>query len=601
MAVPFITYAPIERHGAIGNRRTAALVAADGTIDWLCMPDYDGTVVFGVLLAPDQGGYCRIGPAELRFGQQRYLGRSPVLVTTWSTAEWELELTDFMETPRDNRPEARSLVRRLRCLRGETLARVDVRVCYEFERAAASTHNGHGVIFDLDAFETTLWCNQQLEVEGPRARADVPMREGQECSLVFHYGRSHRQWTPRRVEQALEGTRKLWSEWHGRITYDGPRAEQLHRSASVIHLMGYAPAGSSVAAPTCSLPERIGGNRNYDYRFAWVRDASLSASTLAMIGDVESAGSYMDWLANLSSRNSSPVQVAYGVNGETELKERERSDVPGYRESLPVRFGNHVFDECQLGGLGYVADCAYLYLKHGGRWTGEHWRLIRRIADYTAEHWQEQDHGIWELQSLTHHVSSKVMSWVTLTRAIAIARELDDAANAAEWERIRQAIHEEVLTRGWSQGLNAFRQSYGSDTVDASSLLIPLMGFLPPEDRRVRLTVDRLEEWLMLNGFLHRFDPAFTEGVKPMPLGEFEGAFLPSNFMLASVYAMLGRASDAEAVLDRLEGVAGELGLFAEEVDARSGAFLGNTPLLFSHAEHVRAILALAAGGTQVA
>jgi GH15 family glucan-1,4-alpha-glucosidase len=568
-------------------------------VDWLCLPDYDGTITLGALLEPEHGGFFRLGPAPLILGRQRYLDRGMVLATTWSTAEWELELVDFMEGPQDERgdnPEERSLVRRLRCVRGPARCRLDFRACYEFDRAAAATRDGHHVVFDLDAFETTLWASAPLAGEGPSAEAEFELKAGEACCAVFHYGRTKRRWSQRRVEDALRQTLGYWESWGNRLTYDGPRAEQVRRSASVIHLMGYAPAGSSVASPTTSLPERIGGDRNYDYRFAWIRDASLSAGTLSMLGDTETASRYMDWLAQLGSCNDAPLQVAYGVNGETDISERERFDVAGYRGSLPVRQGNHVYRECQLGGLGYLADCAFLYLEHGGQWQPEYWYLIRRIADYTAARWREQDHGIWELHTMTHHVSSKVMSWVTLDRALAIARRLDDGAGAEDWCRARDAIHQEVLVRGWSQRLQSFRQSYGADTVDASALLIPLMGFLPPNDPRVLATLDRVEEQLMANGFVYRFDPGATEGVKPLPLGEFEGAFLPSTFMLASGRALCGPRGRAEELLDRAEAAAGELGLFAEEIDARSGAFLGNTPLLFSHAEYVRAVLTLAAG-----
>jgi len=597
-SIPFIPYPPIEKHGVIGNRRTAALVAADGTVDWLCLPDYDGTIAMGALLDPANGGYFRLGPAELLLGSQRYLDGSAVLVTTWTAAEWELELTDFMEGPQDNGSNGhpRSIVRRLRCLRGQVTCRLEFRACYEFDRAAASTTEGDIVVFDLDAFETTLWASFPLEVKGPSASGQIDLQAGHECCAVFHYGRNGSAWKLSRVDEALRKTLAYWEDWQQRLTYHGPRAAHVRRSASVIHLMGYAPAGSSIAAPTTSLPERIGGDRNYDYRFAWVRDASLSAAMLSTLGDTATASRYMHWLSALGTCSDAPLQVAYGVNGETDISERERFDVAGYRGSQPVRQGNHVYSECQLGGLGYLADCAWLFLEHGGEWMPEYWYLVRRIADYTAEHWREQDHGIWELHTMTHHVSSKVMSWVTLDRAIAIAERLDGGTPAQDWRQARDAIHEEVLVRGWSQGLQAFRQSYGADTLDSSSLLIPIMGFLPPDDPRVLATLDRIRDRLMINGFVYRFDPAATEGVQPLPLGDFEGAFLPSCFMLASALALCGRRREAEAVLDAAEAAAGPLGIFAEEIDPRSGAFLGNTPLLFSHAEYVRAALILAAG-----
>jgi GH15 family glucan-1,4-alpha-glucosidase len=484
----------------------------------------------------------------------------------------------------------------LRCLRGRTECRLSMRVCYEFDLPAASQAAGQAAIFDLDAFEATLWGSFHFTVDGNYAESLFELRQGEEHALTFQLGRATgAAETRERVNDGLEGTLAHWRDWQRGISYSGGHERHLRRSAATLHLMGFAPAGSSVAAPTTSLPERIAGDRNYDYRYAWVRDASLSTSSLAMLGDVESAARYMDWLAGLGSSTDAPLQVAYGIDGGTDLREHERRDVRGYRGSLPVRIGNHAFAQRQLGALGYLADCALLFLEHGGHWKPEYWDLVHRCADYVARTWREEDHGIWELDTQTHHVSSKVMCWVALNRAIELARRTGAHTGVVRWDQASQRIHAEVLLRGWSPRLRAFRQSYGSDTLDASSLLIPLMGFLPPNDERVVATVERLEQRLTINGYLYRFDPQETEGVNPLPLGEFEGAFLPSTFMLAAVYVQMGQRDKAEALLDRVERDCGPLGLFPEEIDSRTGGFLGNAPLLFSHAEHIRAVLALAA------
>ncbi|MBW3633951.1 MAG: glycoside hydrolase family 15 protein, partial [Chloroflexi bacterium] len=395
-------------------------------------------------------------------------------------------------------------------------------------------------------------------------------------------------------QEMLTKSIHYWETWTRDLTYTGPRGHRMRRTAQTVHLLSYAPTGSLVAAPTTSLPERIGGDRNYDYRFAWVRDASLSLAILSLLGDRETARRYMDWLANLGSSTDSPLQVVYRVTGGTDLTQQERRDRAGYRESLPVRIGNHAFDQRQLDSLGYLADCALIYLKQGGDWREAYWRLIRTAADYTVANWQLPDSGIWELPGHQHYVSSKVMSWVTLQRAVEIAKRTGHGDEIDAWLTAMDAIHAEVMARGWSDRLGAFTQRYDADTLDAAALLIPVMGFLPAYHPRVVATVEQIAASLTVNGLVHRFIAAETPGHDDLPLGEFEGAFLPCTFWLATTYAMMGRPDDAEAILARVEPIAGDLGLFAEEIDARAGTFLGNSPLLFTHVEYARAVLELA-------
>lgn len=345
-----------------------------------------------------------------------------------------------------------------------------------------------------------------------------------------------------------------------------------------------------VAAPTTSLPERIGGDRNYDYRHSWVRDASLSMATLGSLGDTPSAERYMGWLARRNSSTESPLQVVYRVAGGTELDQRERTDLEGYRGSLPVRFGNRAAAQRQLDWLGFLAECALVYLEQGGTWYGECWRTVRSAAEYTAANWHKPDHGIWELSEQRHYVSGKVMSWVALDRALRIAERTGRTDETDNWSDTRGRIYAEVMDRGWSERMGAFRQHYESDRLDAAALLIPITGCLPPDHPRVLSTIERIEEQLTTDGLVHRFPP--DDGV--LSLSDFEGAFLPCTFWLAVAYAMAGNVERAERILERCESLAGGLGVFAEEVDVRSGAFLGNTPLLFSQVEYVRARLEVA-------
>lgn len=411
---------------------------------------------------------------------------------------------------------------------------------------------------------------------------------------VLESGAAGVPWSVERATRAFDDTVRAWHDWTGGLSYTGPRSDRVKRSALLVHLLSYAPSGSLVAAPTTSLPERIGGDRNYDYRFAWVRDASLSLAILSLLGDTRAAMRSMDWLAGLDSSVDAPLQVVYGIDGRTDLAQRERHNLAGYRESLPVRIGNDAFSQRQLDSLGYLADCALIYLDQGGRWRDAYWQMVRRAADYTAAHWQRPDSGIWELPAEQHYVSSKVMSWVTLERAVKLGEALGRAGETDRWRAAMGAIKAEVLERGWSARLGAFRQRYEADSLDASALLIPVMGFLPADDPRVRATVAQIERTLTIDGFVHRFVAAEMPGEQPLPVGEFEGAFLPCTFWLATTYAQMGRADAAEAILERAEAVAGDLGLFAEEIDARGRTFLGNTPLLFAQVEYVRAVLELA-------
>jgi len=423
----------------------------------------------------------------------------------------------------------------------------------------------------------------------------VELARGDEVWFVLAWGEeARRPWTVARAVVALEETIAYWRDWTAALVSDGPWSDRVRRSAATIHLLSYAPTGSPVAAPTTSLPERVGGDRNWDYRYSWVRDSSLSVSTLSRLGVPAVSRRYLDCLASYRSSNESPLQIVYGVDGSLELPEQEREDVAGYRGSRPVRIGNRACGQRQLDSLGFFADAALTYLDHGGEWTDDHWDMVRRAADFTVAAWQEPERGIWELPDDRHYVSGKVMAWVALDRAVAIAERTGRHAATDRWRATLPVIHAEVMDRGWSERRGAFRAHYATDDLDASALLIPILGFLPIDHPRVAATIERVAAGLSVDRFVYRFHADGTAGPGDPPLGEFEGAFLPCTFWLATVRAMAGRREEAEAILAAAEAVAGELGLFAEEVDTRNRSFLGNTPLLFAHAEYLRAIMVLA-------
>jgi GH15 family glucan-1,4-alpha-glucosidase len=345
-----------------------------------------------------------------------------------------------------------------------------------------------------------------------------------------------------------------------------------------------------VASPTCSLPEKIGGDRNYDYRYAWIRDSSLALAIIAVMGDLKAAEQYMDWLAKLDSSNDMPLQVLYGIDGRCHIPESEFDSLSGYRDSRPVRFGNHAFSQFQLDSMGYLADCALIYLRQGGSWKPEYWTMIERIANFTAANWERMDSGIWELSEERHYVSSKAMSWVVLERACRIAKELSSVQAPARWLAAMEAIHAQIMERGWSESQQAFRQHYDGDELDASVLLLVTMEFLPAEHPRIASTVAAVRKHLERDGFVWRFHPR-SLGHPEMPLDGMEGAFLPCSFWLASALARMGQVDEVEQILDNVDAAFGQLGIYPEEVDPSTGTALGNMPLLFSHAEYLKAVM----------
>ncbi len=599
---PPVPYAAIRHHGVVGDRRTAALVAADGSIDWFALPDYDGNVLFGALLDAQKGGYWHFGPGSRHLGRQSYLEDTTSLRTEWDLREGRLELTDVMAWPADQRPPGRekhhAVLRRLRCVRGRTPARLLLAIACDFKPVEPTTLSENTVSLRTGHHDIELWASRPVRVHPSGVAAAFELKEGEEFWCVLACGHRAADWNEPKAAEAMAESDRYWKQWAARLSYKGPRQTMVRRSAILVHQLGYAPNGSHVAAVTTSLPERIGGDWNADYRLSWVRDTSLSLEILTLLGDKEGAQHYLEWLSKLQSSDEPPLQVVYGIHGEKKLSQQERKDVEGYRGSKPVRLGNRAYRQDQHGSMGYLVDCIHVYLEGGGDWRPEFWDLVQRIADYIAEHWKDESNSIWELPAKQHYVSGKVLGWVALDRALRIANKLGKAEKTERWRAVRDELHAEVMERGWSDHhhLAAFRQRYEGDNLDAAALLIPIVGFLPIDHPRVKSTVEKVMELLSIDGFVYRFDPLLTPGVQKqqLPLGEFEGAFLPCTFWLVTVLAMMGREKEAESILDRAEQIAGPVGLFAEGLDTRSGDFLGNHPLLFSQIEYVRAVRALA-------
>jgi GH15 family glucan-1,4-alpha-glucosidase len=588
-------YPPIACHGVIGDRRTAALVASEGTLDWFCAPDFDGSPIFGSLLDAARGGYCRWGPRVASPGCQRYVPGAAVVLTLWDG----VELADVMAWPWDDRAadlsQQRVILRRLRASNQATVS-FELRPGSAFGTAPRrSTDIEGGARFSFEDGFLGVWTSFPIEVDATGASATVHLRGGDEHWVALGWKIRARDWSIALAAEEFQQAQNYWTDWSGnlKVGREGGRSSALKRAALTVQLLSHAHHDCAVAAATSSLPERLGGDRNYDYRYAWVRDASLSLAYMARMGKRDEIEQYLEWLCGLGSETKAPLQVCYRIDGNPHLDQEDVSGISGYENSAPVRRGNRAAKQMQLGSMGFFADCARIYLDNGGKWREEFWRLLKRAADFTCDHWREKDSGVWELPEEAHYVASRVMSWVVLERATYIAGRTGRSHETDHWRETAADIHAEVMDKGWCEEKKAFRQRYGSDALDAAALLIPLMDFLPVNHPRVRATLDTLGRELVVDGLIHRFDPTQTLGGKQLPIGEFEGAFLPCVFWHAHTLAKAGRCDEADAILKKCEAISGEIGLFAEEADPRRGIFLGNTPLLFSHVEYARAAMEL--------
>lgn len=521
-----------------------------------------------------------------------------MLETRWDFDEGSLLLRDAMLWPESRRPpeqaNVHAIVRTLRCVRGKVRCELELKPGRKFEDSSPNiTAFESGFTLTLPDVSLRFWSSHSLEIQDGRLHGLLELKEGEEFWSVLDSGATGQSWSEASARDAIEKTSRYWQDWTNGLRRTSA-APEIRRTAVTVHLLTYAPDGAVVAAPTTSLPERIGAGWNADYRLCWVRDASLSVGMLARLCNLEETEQYLQWMTKRLSRFGKPLQVLYDVHGHKRPSQHKLSDVAGYRGSKPVRLGNHAYKQHQLGAYGYLCDCAWIYLSEGGRWREEYWNLIRRLANYTVKNWQRKENGIWELPEQLHYVNSKVLSWVTLDRAIRIAQRVNTSFDAADWASARDAIHAEVLDKGWSERLNAFRQHYDGDNLDAAALLMPVMDFLPADDPHVLATIDRITEFLTIDDFVFRFDPLQVPGMGQEPLGQYEGAFLPCTFWLATACAKAGQIERAEKTLASVERIVGPVGLFAEAVDPRTKSFLGNTPLLFSHVEYARAKLEIA-------
>jgi GH15 family glucan-1,4-alpha-glucosidase len=570
----------IEDYGLIGDTQTAALVGRDGSIDWFCLPRFDSGACFAALLGtPDNGRWLLAPAGEVTSQSWRYQPDTLILEHDFETAEGAVRITDFMP-PRETKPD---IVRIVEGLRGEVTMRMELIIRFDYGLVVPWVRRDDHTLRAI-AGPNGLVLRTPVETKGRRMTtvADFTVAAGQRVPFVLTWFPSHES-DPQPVdpEQALVDTVGYWNEWgRGASGVRGPWRDAVHRSLITLKALTFAPTGGIVAAATTSLPEALGGVRNWDYRYCWVRDATLTLDALLECGCLDEAVSWRNWLLRAAAGAPDQLQIMYGPAGERRLPEFELDYLPGYENSRPVRVGNAAAGQFQLDVYGELMDSMERARHHGIEETRWSWELQRTLMEFVGEHWSDPDDGIWEVRGPRRHfVHSRVMAWVAMDRAIRGVEHYDLKGPVEQWRKLRREIHADVTANGFDQAKGAFTQYYGSDGLDASVLMIPLVGFLPASDPRVKSTVEAIERELMVDGFVRRYQN--EDGVDGLP-GR-EGAFLACSFWLADNLALIGRVDDAKAMFERLLGLCNDLGLLSEEYDPVAKRLVGNYPQAFSH------------------
>ena len=569
----------IEDYALIGDTQTAALVSSTGSIDWLCLPRFDSPACFAALLGDDDNGHWRIAPRDPDARSDRhYRGNTLVLETEWTTPTGSVRVIDFMP-PRETSPD---VVRIVRGVSGTVAMRSELRLRFDYGHVIPWVRRIHGHV-DAVAGPDAVSLRSDVHQYGENftTYADFEIGSGDEAWFVLTWHPSH-QHPPKPIDAvaALEPTERYWNDWIARRVDPGGTSDEVTRSLLTLKALTYSPSGGIVAAPTTSLPETPGGERNWDYRYCWLRDATMTLAALIRSGYTEEAKAWRNWLLRAIAGSPDDIQVLYGVTGERRLPEFECDWLPGFAGSRPVRIGNAAAEQLQLDVFGEVMDALALSRESMIGSGDAAWALQQALMRHLDDVWQRPDEGIWEVRGGPQQfVYSKVMTWVAYDRAARAVERFGMPGPAVQWRATADEIRKQVCEHGYDAERNTFTQSYGSKALDASVLLIPQVGFLPPDDPRVAGTVDAVQRELSHNGFLRRYDVGATaDGVS----GD-EGAFLICSFWLADSLAMIGREGEARALYDRLVALRNDVGLLAEEYDPVAGRMLGNFPQAFSH------------------
>jgi len=585
-------YPPIGDYGLIGDMQSCALVSKQGSIDWACFPRFDSPSVFGRLLDWQRGGSFQLAPKGPADVTRRYLPNTNVLETTFETAAGRAVLTDFMpvthETHRTGLPQVsqqRQIVRELRCESGSI--EFEMTCAPRFDYGSIIPHAGlttpHLGLAHGGSDAITVQCSAAMRQENGGFVASGALSRGERVCVRVRYeaGQPHKvdQVDELQLDALLDQTVAYWTNWTWTCTYQGEYRADVIRAALTLKALTYAPSGALLAAATTSLPEVIGGVRNWDYRFTWIRDATFALYSLGTLGFHQEARDFKGWLEWSTLGRARDLQVMYGITGERRLTEIELHEMEGYRKSRPVRIGNGAHSQRQLDMYGEIMDSAHLFRKFGGKMDGEYWAYLQHVVDFVLDHWHEPDDGIWESRGGAQHwVYSKAMCWVALDRAIKAAEALELPGDLPRWRQAREEIRDEIMQRGYDAERGYFVQAYGNTALDASVLLLPLIGFIPATDPRMRSTVEAIERQLTTpEGLVYRYKDT-DDG-----FGGEEGAFVICSFWLCDNLIFLGRKDEARALFEKLRGYSNDLDLYSEELDPRTLDMLGNFPQAFTH------------------
>ncbi|MFG2095012.1 glycoside hydrolase family 15 protein [Streptomyces sp. NPDC048612] len=602
-------YLPIAEHGLIGDLRTAALVGTDGRISWFCAPRFDSPSIFGALLDAENGGDWQIGPvADVAKRQQYYFPDTNILMTRMLTENGIVEIQDFMPIRAEgDRNHRQRLVRRVVSVRGSSRIRTVVapRMNYGRDPHKVETQP-HGVRFTSEALDLSLQANVTLRPEGPDAIGEFDLTEGRSALFVLESTKlseadpSVDLVDTRAAEELFHSTVRFWRQWLSQSTYAGRWREMVHRSALTLKLLTHEPTGAMVAAPTLGLPEQLGGERNWDYRYVWIRDASFSLHALLRLGFTREAQAFISWLTSClreaQDGDRGPLRVLYSIDGAAELPEQVLDHWAGYRGSAPVRVGNDAAGQLQLDIYGELFDSVYLFNKHGAGISHDSWRDLCGILDWLLEHWDRPDAGIWETRAgQQHHTYSRLMCWVAVERMIRMARQRGLPADMERWMAERDKIYHQIMEQGWNAREQTFVQRLSEEEgqspehiLDASLLMMPMVKFLSADDPRFRSTVQAIGENLVTDSLVFRYDPK----VSPDGLDGQEGTFSICSFWWVEALSRTGRIEEARVALEKMFTYANHLGLYAEQI-GMTGEHLGNFPQAFTHLALISAATSL--------
>ncbi|WP_019181942.1 glycoside hydrolase family 15 protein [Microbacterium yannicii] len=602
-------YPDIADHGLIGDLQTAALVDTHGTIDWFCAPRFDSPSVFGSLLDAERGGFCRVRPETDDYvTRQLYLPDTAILLTRFMTDEGVGEVLDFMPIAGDEPTGRHRIARVIRVVRGSMTFVGEIRPSFEYgtvEHADITPALGDGVVFSGGGQTLTVHRVGDIVRHGEEQAGTIELvdgglrvrgalRAGESTGVLFETGGA----APARVsvdelEAMLLETQRFWREWVGRSTYRGRWREMVHRSAITLKLLTYAPSGALVAAPTAGLPEEVGGERNWDYRYTWIRDASFSVQALLGLGYRDEAGAFVQWLTDRVQESagdeSGPLKIMYRVDGSSDLSEATLPGWSGYRDSAPVRIGNGASDQLQLDIYGEAMDSIRVAVDHGFQLSHDGWTQVSRMLDWVCGNWDRPEEGVWETRGGQQKFTfGRFMCWVALDRGIRIAESDGRPADITRWRRERDEVYRALMTTSWDADRGAFVQHEGSDVLDAANLIMPVMGVISPRDPMWLSTLNAMEQELVSDSLVYRYNPAAS----PDGLRGSEGTFTLCSFWYVDALARTGRLEEAQLTFEKMLTYANHLGLFAEEIGL-TGEQLGNFPQAFSHLSLINAAVNL--------